>query len=119
CEGAGEDAEILAFPASITISITLLLASGDGSRIDVERDPGVRVTQEFLGCLQIRTSRSQVGCQRVTEAVPSDHFAGYIRPDQSRADHFLEDHIGRNRLLPLFPIRGKEKVVIAVMLGFQ
>lgn len=27
CEGAGEGAEILAFPASITISITLLLAS--------------------------------------------------------------------------------------------
>jgi len=27
CEGAGEGAEILALPASITISITLLLAS--------------------------------------------------------------------------------------------
>ena len=40
---------------------------GDRSRVHVESDPGVGVTEEFLSGLAVNSCRSQVGCERVTE----------------------------------------------------
>lgn len=69
------------------------LRLGDRSRVDVERDPRVCVTQEFLGCLQVRTGRSQVGCQRVTEAVMSigDELSAYreVRLEQMHKRNWM------------------------------
>jgi len=73
------------------------------------RDAGVP------GCLQVGSSRSQVGCQRVTEAVPSDSLPSDLRPDECGANDLLQNHVGSHRRSSLVPDRRKEKIVVAVV----
>ena len=80
-----EGAEFWPLPASNTISTILLLASrlfAESSRVHVESDPGVGVTREFLCGLEVNSCRSQVGCQRVTEAVPAGHLVRDSRSNE-------------------------------------
>ncbi len=73
------------------------------------------MTKEFLRGLEVNSCRSQVGCQRVTEAVPADHLVRDSRSNESRTDDLLEHHIGRDGLLALQPYRRKEEVSVAVV----
>jgi hypothetical protein len=76
------------------------------------------MTQEFLGGLQVGPSRSQVGRQRVTEAVPSDFLPSDVRPDECRANDLLQNHVGRHRSPSLIPNRWKEEVILPVVRRF-
>jgi hypothetical protein len=83
--------------------MTLLLASlrrRDRLHVDVEGDPGVCVTQELLGCLQVGARRSEVRRQRVTEAVPFNLLSSDLRPDERGANDLLQNHVGCHRRLP-------------------
>jgi hypothetical protein len=78
-------------------------------RVHLKRDPRVRVTQEFLSGFQVRSRRSQVGCQRMPEAVPSDHLAGNLRPDKSGTDDPCRIMSSVTGVFPSFRAEGKRK----------
>jgi len=51
------------------------------------------MTQKFLHRLEINASRPKVGCQGVTEAVPTNRLALDPGALESRTDDFLEQGV--------------------------
>ncbi len=73
------------------------------------------MTKEFLGGFEVNSCRSQIGRQRVTEAVPANHSVRNSSSNESRTDDLLENHVRRDGLLALQANRRKEEVSVAVV----
>ena len=65
-----------------------MLGLGDGSRIDIERDPRIGMTQKLLRRFEVNAGCSQNCRERMTEAVPADSIVLYPCPFQCGPDDF-------------------------------
>jgi hypothetical protein len=84
----GAESPSAASSQQLLSAIPLLL--GDGTRVNVERRPATRMTQQFLSHLDVDAQRPQIRRERMTEAVPADLSACNASPHKSGPNAFLQ-----------------------------
>jgi hypothetical protein len=83
-------------------------------RVNVKRDPAVRVPQELLYGLNIFPIRFEQCAKAVTEGMPADSFVNTVR-FRNRSDMPLDKVVRPIRLFPPHDLAGEDIIVIQLV----